>query len=301
MAISSVGGAEATETPSLVSAEGTQATQPPVGSESAGHQEVGKPYAVINGQEFATQEDLSKWYDSRGNDTATGAGTEVAATGDDTLTGGQGEDKLPEPVTDDALKERLKAAGGIYADPKYEPYALEFEKSGGKGLSEESLAKAAADFGVPVEAVKAFMDGQIAQRQLQASQAGQPTAEQVATATAIVEVIPNEADYKALLAWGKDGLSADDRAAYDAALDRGDKATVKSLLGAFQAKFAASGQGKSPRDVTQEGAGEDTHGSSGAKPYTSQAQVEADMNNPQYAKDPAFRKEVQDRIAVSRY
>jgi hypothetical protein len=307
MAISSVGGADTTETPGVVSPEGVQQGAVSGSASTVTDEGAGKPFAVVDGHAFATQADLTTWWDARqsqqGADSVTGTDTgadkdTAAATGEDSLKGGQGEDAIP---TDDEIRANLKKAGGIFADPKYEPFALEFEKGGGKMLSDESLAKAATEFGVPVDAVRAFIDGQIAQRTLTAGAAGQPTAAQVATATAIVEVIPDEKDYRSLLEWGKEGLTAAQRASYDAALDRGDTEVVKSLLGTFQAAMNAAGAGKGPRDVTQEGAGAGTGNAAGVQPYANSAQMEADMNKPEYASDPAFRAQVQARLGVSQF
>lgn len=302
MAVQSVGGAEATETPGAVSADGVIPAGSSASSPAAGP-EAGAPYAIIDGKSFKDQAELTTWWDTgRGQDTQGGdSGTDsvAAGSGNDTLVGGQGNDAIQE--TDEALLARLKEAGGIYADERYAPFALEFEKSGGKGLSEESLKKAAAAFGQSVEVIKQFIDGQVATRQLAAATAGQPSAEQVATAAAILEVVPAEADYKAILEWGKEGLTAGERSAYDGALDRGDKETVKALLGSFVAKMNAAGAGKGPRDATTEGSGADGGNAPAATPYASQAQMSADMSKPQYATDPAFRAEVQARLAVSKF
>lgn len=304
MAIESVAGAEPTEQAGTPAPNGL-----PAGAASgaaSSEAEAGAPYAIIDGKEFKDQAELTAWWDSgHGQDTGTAgadttsASTETAAAGEDTLKGGQGEDAIP---SDDVIRENLKKAGGIFADPKYEPFALEFEKSGGKMLPDESLAKAAEAFGVPVDAVKSFIEGQIAQRTLQAAGAGQPTQAMVDTAKAIVEVMPEEADYKALLAWGAEGLSDSERASYDAALNRGDTPTVKALLSSFQARFQASGQAKGPRDATREAAPQDGHvPASGATPYASSEQMQADMSKPEYERDPAFRAEVAARLAVSKF
>lgn len=299
--ISSTGGGEVSETPNGVTTDGI--TQGPISSASPAAETPDAPYAVIGGKSFKDQAELTAWWDSRGNDTTggadTGTDTATAAAGEDTLKGGQGNDAIV--PTDDEIRANLQKAGGIFADPKYEPFALEFEKGGGKMLSDESLGKAAEAFGVPVDAVREFIQGQIASRQLQAAQSGQPSAEAIQTAQAIVAVVPDEADYRALLQWGKEGLTADERSAYDAALDRNDTATVKALLGSFQAKMNASGAGKGPRDVTSEAAAGGQGAAGGVQGYESSAQMQADMAKPEYRTDPAFRSQVEKRVAASKF
>lgn len=293
MAIQSVGGQEPTVLEGTAIATPGGATVPPSGSATASVDTSGEgaPFAVVDGQEFKTQEELSAWWDKR---QAGGDASTTAPGGNDTITGGNAADSLTGGQADDALKARLKEAGGIYADERYEPFAVEFEKTG--DLSAEALKKAAETFGIPEAFVKSFVDSQKAARSVQP---GQPTANDVKLATAIIEVVPNETDYRALLAWGKEGLSAQEQAAYNQALDRADEVTAKALLRDFNTRFLASGNAPGPRDVTREGTGAAPTG--GTTGFASSAEMQTAINDPRYAQDPAYRRSVEQRIHASTF
>ncbi len=256
---------------------------------------------VIGDQTFTSQEDLTKAWDSgalrggAGADSITGGGTEASTegtAGQDTLKGAAGNDVVR---TDDEIKASLKEAGGIYADPKYEPFALEFEKTG--QLSPESITKAAADFGISEDFVKEFVKGQTALK----ATAGQPAAADVALASALTEVAPDEKTYNDILEWGRENLTAKEQSAYNSALDRKDGTTAATLLAGFKAKWAADGNGKGPRDVTSEGSTASGQGATAATGYASMEEQKAAQRDPRYDKDPAYRAEVERKIGASNF
>lgn len=304
MAIQSVGGNEPTQLEGTAVATPGGATIPSSGAATASSDVTGegKPYAVIEGQEFKTPEDLTKWWDSR---PAGGDSTKGAASGNDTIQGGSGNDTLAASGndtiaggrSDDEIRESLKKAGGIYADERYEPFAMEFEKTG--DLSADSIKKAAEVFGIPESFVSEFISNAKIAKVAQTQQAGQPTAEQVKLATAIVEIIPEEKDYRAVLAWGHENLSAEEQAAYDGALNRGDEVTAKALLKDFHQRFLASGNGPGPRDVTREGTGGGTP--QATQGFASSAEMQEAMRDPRYAADPAYRRQVEQRVHASNF
>jgi Ca2+-binding RTX toxin-like protein len=300
MAISSVGGQEPTETTGNAIATPGGSLVPPSGSASMGGDQSGEtPYATVGDKTFANQDEFTKWW----NDQRSGESTTEAASGNDTLQGNAGEDTLKggqgnDAITesDDAIKARLKEAGGIYADDRYAPFALEFEKTG--DLTADSVKKAAEAFNIPQDFVQEFINNAKVAKTAAQQSAGQPSPEQVRMATAIVEIVPDEAGYKAILEWGKDNLSAPEKTAYDSALNRGDVDTAKALLTGFQQRFNASGNGPGPRDVTKEGQGGDSGGTPG---FASSAEMQAAMRDPKYANDPAYRRTVELRVAASKF
>lgn len=261
------------------------------------------------GKTFNTQEELATWYDSpEGQAFARGEQPAKEATG-----GGEddkGQPKPKEPAakeapaarTEEEIKASLKEAGGIYADPKYEPFAVEFEKTG--ELSAESITKAAADFGVSEDMVKQFVAGQAAQRTLATTNANTAASEaQQAMVAAIVGVVPDPAAYEALIDWSRDNVSAAQQKAYNAALDSGNTEVVTGLLEAFQMKANAAGEGKGPRNVlSEQGVGNGQGGKpKGVEPFASQAEMVAAMGDPRYANDPAYNKAVGERVAKSNF
>lgn len=203
------------------------------------------------------------------------------------------------------IKGNLKTAGGLFADPRYETAALEFETLG--SVSDATKAATAEAFGVPVEAVQQFIDGQLAQRQLASAQPkgaaqGEPTAAEIALGVEIVKAFPGdnaEADYTAFMQWGKTGLSASEQAAYNAALNRGDTATVGVLLQAFKGKYAAEGNGPGPRDLTTEA--QAGNQAPEVKGFASSDEMTKAMADPRYKTDPAYNAEVGRRVMASKY
>lgn len=206
----------------------------------------------------------------------------------------------PEEVQ--AVKDRLKAAGGFYADPRYESAGLEFEITG--DVTPETISATATAFNVPEDMVKEFINGAKAGKLLQASQAEQSAKDtQAATDKVVSEIhalVPDGAKgWEAFSAWSKENIPASDRAAYDAVLDSNPTA-AKLLMQGFVDKFKAAGNG-APRDLTQEGSGAPAS-SAGSKGYASQAEMERDMNDPRYRSgDTAFHAQVRERLAHSKW
>lgn len=303
MAISSVGGADPTDTGGPRSATG--------GTES----EAVGAFATVTPEEAAASQEAEAARVAAltgGNTTggATGGNTTEALAGGNTTAGNLTKEttegnttrpttlaEVPE-ATITALKENLTKAGGIYADPRYTTAALEFETLG--AVTAETKEATAKAFGVPVETVDQFIAGQVAQRSLASQQQGQPTQAQIEVGQAVLRVVPDQAAYEALIKWGQDGenVSATEKAAFDAALNRGDAATTEALLRAFHGRYTAAGNGPGPRDITQEGGLANATAAAG---YESSAAMQKDMSDPKYAKDPAFRSAVAARVAASNF
>lgn len=245
-------------------------------------------FAKIGDKTFATQEELSKWWDEEGSPEAQARRAQEG--GQDSQTATTKEDDAPR--SDEEIIASLKEAGGIYADERYQPFALEFEKTG--GLSEDSVKKAAEAFSIPEDFVKQFVEGQKAMR----ASAGQPTAEQIALAGKLTEVVSDQGEYAKVLEWGRENIPQSLQEAYNAALDRNDAATAQALLKGFYADYKAAGEGKGPRDVTEEGGLDGAH--SEEPGYASQEEMLADMRKPEYETDAAFRAKVERRVAKSK-
>jgi hypothetical protein len=206
--------------------------------------------------------------------------------------------------TDDEIRESLKAAGGVYADPKYEPFALEVEKTG--ALSEASIAKAATDFNVPPEYVKAFVDGQLAARALETAKVQTTQTEALRkVAIAIKTVFPGEEgnkQYEDFIAWGsKDGnLTNEERLAYDSAMDRGDTPTMQVLLANFRTRFMSEGDTTTRREITNSGAQQPAaQASTAVTPFASLSEGRAAMASRRYKTDAAYRQSVDARYVIT--
>lgn len=155
------------------------------------------------------------------------------------------------------------------------PFFEEFSKDG--GLSEASYEKLESEYGIP----KAIVDTYIQGRQALISNEYDRVANQVGGRDAL----------KNMLDWAGSNLSEAEIDAFNNAVNSSDQATVDMALAGLKARYT-DGSDASPDLVT---------GGSGASSnvYESQAQLQADMNDPRYDADPAFRKKVEDKLARS--
>ena len=106
------------------------------------------------------------------------------------------------------------------------------------------------------------------------------------------EQVGGEEKYGALMRWGQKNVTEEAAAAYKAALDSGDEATILTMLKGFQYDQMMS-TGYEPKLTGGRAPSQDIQG------FTSEAQVVAAMQDPRYGTDPAYVKEVEKRIAVS--
>lgn len=99
--------------------------------------------------------------------------------------------------------------------------------------------------------------------------------------------------YGNMMSWAKDSLSDAEIDMYDAVMDKGDPASCFFAVQALAARYGDASVG------TQ---GELVGGRSPAptsKGYRSQAEVVADMHDPRYDNDPAYRDDVMQKLAAS--
>ncbi len=157
----------------------------------------------------------------------------------------------------------------------FSKYETEFLNTG--GLSEESYQEL-EQAGFP----KALVDAYIAGQQALASQFQQQ----------VMNTVGGEAAYQEMIRWASQALSPDEKEAYNRILDSGDLSAIKLAVEALHAKFQRMNP-KLPRLIKGEG----TQGS--LVGYASIAEMLRDMQDPRYDKDPAFRRSVEQRLAVS--
>lgn len=209
---------------------------------------------------------------------------------------------VPFAGTDDELKANLKAAGGLYADPRYEAAAVEFERQG--VISDATRDKLALEFGVERSIVDSVIEGQVSRRteghtkaQAAASQAKAAQDAMIADVTSVVE--GGSEGYGKFIEWASKALSPAQKDAYNKALDS-DPSVAKELLRGFNETFKATGLGAPPRDIAEEASQGGSEGSL-VQGFASQAEQQAAIRDPRYRKDAAYRKEVEGRIAKSNY
>ena len=120
--------------------------------------------------------------------------------------------------------------------------------------------------------------------------AGQESSNTAET-TAIQDAIGGEDSYKAMVTWASENLSEAEQNAYDEVVESGSVEAAKLAVQGLNARFQASG--KAPTLMQGQSQG------SGVVPFNSVAQVREAMSDKRYGQDPAFRKQVEQRIAIS--
>jgi len=118
--------------------------------------------------------------------------------------------------------------------------------------------------------------------------------ESIATSEAleVQNEVGGNANYNAMAEWASDNLSENDLDGFNSIVEHGSVDQAKMAVKGLYAQFISAGG--NPPELAQGG----TSGSS-VKPYGSAAQVTEAMRDPRYSSDPAFRANVEKRLAVS--
>lgn len=173
-------------------------------------------------------------------------------------------------VAEEAHVAAVEAAGLNMAD-------LEQKVASGDGLSAADYA-ALATAGIQKSTVDAYIAGQVA--------LGEKLVADVTAQAGGADKL------NSMLDWAqRGGLTAAESAVFNAAIDTGNKASIQMAISGLQARYAAS----STEPPALLGGGR--AGASGSVDiYGSLAQMKADMRDPRYANDPAFRREVEMKV-----
>lgn len=185
---------------------------------------------------------------------------------------------VPDPAADAATAAAAEAAKAVAAvGLDINTYETEFNTSG--KLSDESFA-ALEKAGIP----RALADRYIADR--------------VAEAGAVVERVTKAAggteQFGKMATWAAGKYDAAQLKAYNESVDSGDAARMEQAVVALRADYEKANP-PLPRLLTPTAATP-----AGGASYESMAQYLTDMNNPLYAKDPAFRATVFAKLGRSK-
>lgn len=159
----------------------------------------------------------------------------------------------------------------------FQKFSDEFSKEG--KLSEESYKELAEKHQLTKEQVDLYIRG------VQATQ--KEYFDSVYSETG------GEEGFQKLAEWANANVPKEELAAVDKALASGDKTQAALAVRALNARFQAE-NGKEPNLL-----GGETKGPSGVKAFKSTAEVVQAMSDPRYAKDSAYRDEVDARLAIS--
>lgn len=143
-------------------------------------------------------------------------------------------------------------------------------------LSEESY-QSLVDKGIPKEVVDGYIEGQ---KHLAAKQVSE-----------IQNIVGGADEYNRMIQWAADTLSPEQIESFNSSLGTNLRDTAVNGL---YAQFT-NAVGKAPNLI------EGGHAPSGPSRYESKAQMVADMNDPRYSKDPAFRSNVMSKLARSSF
>ena len=136
----------------------------------------------------------------------------------------------------------------------------------------------------PIDVANMFLT-----KQGEAQQTAVATEEDV---TQIQDSIGGIDEYQNMIQWASENLSEQEINLYDAAMDRGDPLTMffaaQALNSRYQDAVGYDGEmltGSAPRNT--------------GNAFRSQAELIAAMSDPRYDKDPAYRQDIADKLAVS--
>jgi hypothetical protein len=156
-----------------------------------------------------------------------------------------------------------------------ETFQQEFAEKG--GLSEDSY-KALEAKGIPKAMVDAYIEGQKA---LVASAEG-----------AAYAAAGGESQYKTMITWAGTNLNAAEAEAYDRAVTSGNTADVQQAILGLRSRYEAA------YGTTQSGLVNGDK-SEAVRGYASESEMTRDMKDPKYRTDPAFRKQVEQKLEAT--
>ena len=161
------------------------------------------------------------------------------------------------------------------AENTLEPFYAEYQEKG--ELSEKSYADL-AKMGLDKNLVDGYIAGQKAIADTEVKM--------------VHEIVGGEENYSKVIDWAKDNLNQSEQDAFNATLDSGTIEQVKFAVQAIANRAGVSGE--QPMQMING----DTNDVS-IDVFESVAQVTEAMNDPRYANDPAYRKQVELKLAKS--
>ena len=181
------------------------------------------------------------------------------------------DDEVQPETANEAAKEAVENAG-LNFDELSNKY---WDKGGLEDADYKALEKA----GIPKNVVDQFIAGQ--------------QAVVAQTRQTVFNTVGGEEVYTSMQEWAADTLSKSEIDAYNRAVDSGNMDTAMMAVKGLKARFEAEA-GYEPRTSAM---GDGT--SKTASVYRSVAELQVDMANPLYQKDPAFRRDVENKLSRS--
>jgi len=171
-------------------------------------------------------------------------------------------------------EEQPMSAEDVAADEKLGKFSSEFFEKG--SLSPDSY-KELSKMGYPRSVVDQFIEGQKARMTLEENQ--------------ILSEIGGKDEYTAMTEWAGKNMKQAEIEAYNRAVESGDLNSAMFAVKGLQARYKAASGAAEPRFVQG--------GKAAPGGFDSVAQVVAAMSDRRYSTDPAYRAEVERKIANS--
>lgn len=220
-------------------------------------------------EKFKDAEDMAKAY-SELEKKLGGAKAQEPETPSADESGKNKEENPPETVEDLAKKAVEKA------DLNLDELSSKFWENGNLDDTDfESLEKA----GYPRHIVDAFIAGQQALVSQNESQ--------------MMSIAGGADNYKDLVGWAAESLGETEIEAYNKAVNSGDLDTASMAIKGLKARYDAAVGYEPTRQIQSDGK------SASVVNYRSVAELQKDMSDPRYKSDPAFRKDVEQKLGRS--
>jgi len=186
-------------------------------------------------------------------------------------------EKSEDPKPEDTTAEDVVDAAGLDIDKLRETYDQTGEIP---AEDKEKILEQLKPLGVGEEALDLYL-------QAQKAQADKATQD-------IYDLVGGQEEYQARIEWARENLSPDEIQAFDAVANSGDTAQIKLAVRGLEAQYVAAVGSAPPTHLSGRRAV-----SSSAKAFESQEEATAAVRNPEYQNNPAYRREVEQRLAAS--
>lgn len=220
-------------------------------------------------EKFKSAEDLAKAYSELEKKLGSKTPPQASEKAQDGKTAKESTEVEDEQT--EAAKEAVENAGLNFDDLSAKYWE--------QGTLEDSDYAALEKSGIPRALVDQFIAGQEAVLD--------------ATRQTVFNTVGGEDAYNDMVSWAADNLDRSEIIAYNKAVNSMDKAAAMMAVRGLKAQYDASVGVEPSRQVRGETA------RAGSQSYRSIAEMEADMRNPKYKTDPAFRKDVERKLANS--
>ncbi len=264
-------GANAPEVPATTTLEGDRPAWLPSNFKSP--EELARSYAELQAQNTRVSQELSALKGSSKD--------EKPGAPNDPL-------KVPTPKPDDKAKTDDQQTQDAIKSTGFDvnPYSAEFETTG--DVAPDNRAKIA-------DGIKSLFNGdaELARRVVDQYVDGRKVSVEN-DRNLFMQEAGGEEQYANMVSWAAQSIPREDQASFNRTIESGDRSAILFAIAGLKARYQAA-NGIEP-SVSYSGNRPLTPG--GNKPYNSTAEMTADMRDPRYQTDPAFREMVKARLAA---